>query len=359
LEAGIAALEKKINAIKLRMQKLFFLCMMISPLFKTSCFSQDAGHAIDSIVLKYLDSGFSGVAMVLQQDKVVLEKGYGFADEAKKSIITSRTLFNVASIGKQFTAVTILKLEEDGLLNTKDFISKYTGSLGGLKDSATIEHLLLHTSGLFVEGMQLDYSSRSKFIESVRSTPLESRPGERHRYSNAGYTLLAAIVELATNDLFENVLYKVIFQPAGMIYTGFPWEKRINKELLATGYNRKGAEQPMAEDIWGNRGPGNVVTNTEDMIRWSKAWNNDEIISRAIKQRLLTDYIPGRETFSWNKGMTTSGKKFYSKGGGRPDFESQFLWFPQNNIFIFFSINRDKDLRRLIYREILTYIDGI
>ncbi len=72
---------------------------------------------------------------------------------------------------------------------------------------------------------------------------------------------------------------------------------------------------------------------------------------------MLSDHIPGKETFSWNKVKTAGGKKLFSKGGGRPDFESQTIYWPEEKIFLFFSINSDKDLRRLIYRDIVAFMD--
>jgi CubicO group peptidase (beta-lactamase class C family) len=340
------------------MHILILIAIIISLLSKEGCNNQNTSNSIDQIFRIYTDSGFSGAALVVKNNKIVLQKSYGYANDEKKIPNTAKTLFNVASIGKQFTAVTVLKLDEQGLLNTKDYISKYTGKFDSMKDSATVEHLLMHNSGLFVEGIELDYSSREKYIESIRNTPIESKPGEKYRYSNAGYVLLAAIVEIVTKQPFEDVLYQMIFQPAGMNYTGYPWEQRIQKDLLATGYNKQGVAQPVQQNIWGTRGPGHNVTNTEDMLKWYKVfWTHNKLISQNIKERMLTDHIPGRETFSWNKATTTNGKKFYSKGGGRPDFESQTMWWPEEKVFIFFSINRDKDLRRLIYRDIVAYMN--
>ncbi len=337
---------------------MLLIAMVISLLSKKSCNAQDVGNGLDKIFRTYIDSGFSGAAIVVKDDKIVLQKGYGYANEEKKIANTGKTLFNIASIGKQFTAVTVLKLEEKGLLNTKDYITKYTGKLGGMKDSATIEHLLMHTSGLFVEGGPLDYSSRDKYIESVRNTPLESKPGGKHRYSNAGYTLMAAIVEIVTNQPFEDILYEMIFQPSGMKNTGYPWEERIQKDLLATGYNKQDVPQPVQQNIWGTRGPGHNVTNTEDMLQWYKVfWTHDKLISQKIKEKILQDHIPGKETFSLNKVTSAGGKKLYVKGGGRPDFESQTIYWPERKLFLFFCINSDKDLRRLIYRDIVAFID--
>jgi len=342
------------------MYKFLFIAILIVFVSCQSCKAQNIGKELGKIFESYLDSGFTGVILVVKNDSVVLQKAYGFANEEKKILNTTKTLFNVASIGKQFTAATVLLLEEKGLLNTKDHVTKYTGKLGGLKDSATIEHLLLHSSGLFPEGFAFDYSSKEAFISSVSKSPLESVPGEKWRYSNAGYNLLAAIVEIITKEPFEDVLYKMIFQPAGMSYTGFPWETRIQKNLLATGYNGKGEAQPPEVNVWGARGPGNLVTNTEDVLKWYRAaWIGNKIISAKIKERMLQDYITGKETFSWNKGTTATGKKFYHKGAGRPDFESNIMWWPDDNIFLFFSINRDRNLRKLIFRDISFYMNKL
>ncbi|MGB8192703.1 MAG: serine hydrolase domain-containing protein [Chitinophagaceae bacterium] len=334
------------------MQKLLFLSTLCLLVLAGNVTAQEVEQGIDKIFKNYIDSGFSGAAIIIKDDKVILQKAYGYANNEKKEPITTKTLFNVASIGKQFTAVIVLTLEEKGLLNTRDYIHKYVGKLGGLKDSATVEHLLMHTSGLFVDGTQLNYDSREKFLASVRNTPLESKPGEKHRYSNAGYTLLAAIVEIVTKKPFEDVLHEMIFKPAGMKYTGYPWEKRIQKDLMATGYNSKDEAQPAETNLWGNRGPGNLVTNTDDMHKWYSAWSGSSLITEKIKERMFTDRIPGKETFSWNKITGPSGKKLYSKGGGRPDFESQIMWWPEEKVFLFFSINKDKNLRRLIFRNI-------
>ncbi len=340
------------------MYKIIFILASLFTFHAKISTAQDIGAGLNKIFESYIDSGFSGVAIVDRNESIILQKAYGYANKEKGVLNSTKTLFNVASLGKQFTAAIVLKLEEKGLLNTHDYVSKYVGQLGGLKDSATIEHILLHSSGLFLEGYDLDYTSQQRFISSVSKSALESIPGEKYRYSNAGYTLLAAIVERVTKMPFEKVLYDMIFEPAGMKYTGYPWEERVSKDLLATGYNSKGEPQKAGENIWGNRGPGELVTNTDDMLKWYKAaWAGNKLLSQKIKDRILKDHIPGKETFSWNKTVTPNGKKLYFKGGGRSDFQSQVMWWPEYNLFLFFSINIDKDLRRRIFSDINTYLD--
>jgi len=112
-----------------------------------------------------LDSGFSGSVLVAEKNKIILKKGYGYADNETKKFNTPKTLFNVASIGKHFTVYSVLLLEKKGLLSTNDYLSKYVGKFNDIRDSITIHHLLIHSSGLFKEGASLDYTTLTKFIQ--------------------------------------------------------------------------------------------------------------------------------------------------------------------------------------------------
>jgi CubicO group peptidase (beta-lactamase class C family) len=241
--------------MKINFIKPFFYFVIIGMFFKSNIgFAQDQpGKRIDSLFTAYVDSGFSGSVLVAEKGMVTLKKGYGYSDNERKTINTPATLFNVASIGKQFTAYSILFLEKKGLLSTGDFITKYIGQFNDIRDSTTIHHLLLHSSGLFRQDIELDYSTREKFINSVKQNGMESPRGKQYRYSNAGYSLLAAIVEIVSGEPFEQFIYTNIFIPCKMGNTGYPWETRMNKNLFATGYNNK--KQPVApEPIFGGQG---------------------------------------------------------------------------------------------------------
>jgi CubicO group peptidase (beta-lactamase class C family) len=142
---------------------LLTLCM--------SSFAQtQLSKRIDSLFTSYLDSSLSGSVLVAEQNKVTLSKAYGYSNNETKTLNTTKTLFNIASIGKQFTVYSILLLEQEGLLITNDYLSKYVGSFNDLRDSITIHQLLIHRSGLIKESAEIDYSTRSKFIESVKTS---------------------------------------------------------------------------------------------------------------------------------------------------------------------------------------------
>ncbi len=332
-----------------------FLCISFSfVIISSRLCAQPKFFAVyaDSLFTAYLDSGMAGTVLVAEKNVVTLKKAYGYANNEKKIPNTPQTLFNVASIGKQFTAYSVLLLEKKGLLRTSDPVYKYVGRFNDIRDSVTIHHLLLHASGLFRQAASLDMSTRAKFIQSVKDSGMESAPGKQYRYSNAGYSMLAAIVEIASGQPFERFIFENIFKPLGMENTGYPWEDRINKSQMATGYDTQG--QPMAPqtDEWAARGPGNLVTNVEDLFRWMRAIQDKNFLPDEIKSVIFRDHTPGRETYSWNKATTLRQTRFYHKGGGRADFESQLMWYPDDEVIVLFFINNNYNLRGKLFNRI-------
>jgi len=331
--------------------KIFLLHLLLLSLSMPSLAQTHLGKRIDSLFTSYLDSGLSGAVLLAEQNKVTFEKAYGYSNNETKTLNTTKTLFNVASIGKQFTVYSILNLEKQGLLSTNDYLSKYIGRFNDLRDSITIHHLLTHRSGLTKEGADLNYSTRAKFIESVKMGAPDSIPGKKYRYSNAGFSMLAAVVEIVSKQPFEQYLLKNIFEPCEMKNTGFPWEQRMNKTLFATGYNNQHQPVAVQENIWAARGPGNLVTSVEDLFTWMKAFQNDKFLSPEIRAKILFDYFPGEDDYAWNKTVTNRKTKFLHKGGGRADFESRLMWFPDDGVIIIFSLNNDYNLARQLFTK--------
>lgn len=307
---------------------------------------------IDSLFTVYSDSGFSGAVLVAERGRVTLKEGYGYANSESKRLNTPATLFNVASVGKQFTAYSILFLERQGKLRTGDPVSKYIGPFNDLRDSATIHHVLLHSSGLVKEGAGLDYSTRAGFIQSVKDGAMESPPGKEYRYSNAGYSVLAAIVEIVSGEQFEVFLLRNVFEPAKMENTGYPWEARLKRELFATGYDKNKKPVEPQPNVWAGRGPGNLMTSVEDLHQWITALQREEFLPADIRKKTFENYIPGKETYSWHKETTSHNTRFYHKGGGRSDFESHLMWYPDDDVVIIFSINNDYNLRGRLFKKI-------
>jgi CubicO group peptidase (beta-lactamase class C family) len=246
-------------------------------------------------------------------------------------------------------------LETKGKLRTSDLLSKYLGVFPKEKSSATIHHLLTHTAGLIPDGAQLDYSSRKAFIQSVKDAPMETLPGEKYRYSNAGYSLLAAIVEEVSGLPFEVYLQKNIFDTAGLTSTGFAWDSRFKDSPVAIGYKGKKVEElspvPPQADIWGARGPGNLITTVEELYKWVLALRSNVVLAEAARKKMLTAYV-GDEGYSWHVQKTARGTTLVRKGGGRPDFESEARWYLDEDVVVLYTINNHIGFRVPVYKGI-------
>ena len=206
-----------------------------------------------------------------QRGKVVLLKGYGLADLARNIPNTSATRFEQDSITKTFTPAAILQLAAAGRLAVTDPVERYLGSFPADKRAATIEQLALHTAGLVVGGATLATESRDAFVESVKRTPREAPPGQEYRYTNAGFSLVAAILEKVTGESYEACLRTRVFPAAGMRTAVFRDEVAAGDARFARGYVGTPATLAPGPDnpyVWSTRGAGGLWSMVGDMYRW-------------------------------------------------------------------------------------------
>ena len=171
---------------------------------------------LQAIMRDFDAEGFSGVVLVERQGTVEFLQAYGYADRRRKIRNTPDTRFEMASLTKPFTAAAILKLQEQGKLRTSDRLDRYIGPLNPPKNLATIHHLALHRAGLVVRGTELPGDTREAFLQGVRISPAESKPGDKYRYTNAGYGVLAAIIEIVSGTSYNDYVRSAILLPLGL-----------------------------------------------------------------------------------------------------------------------------------------------
>ena len=337
---------------------LFLLVLPAAGVARDVVVRTPLGERVDQLMTGFAKEGYSGAVLVARGGDVLVRKGYGLADRERGIPNTPATLFHVASVGKIFTAAAVLKLEMQGKLSTSDPISRYLGTFPPEKSGATIHHLLTHTAGLAVDSSapgsttKLDYSSRKAFVQSMKDAPIESKPGEKYRYTNAGYTLLAAIVEEASGQPFDQYLEKNVLRPAGLTSTGFPWDRKLAKAPLAVGYEGSKLEElrpyPRATDVWGNRGPGNLVTTVGDLYQWTRALRGNKVLSAQAREKMFTAYANKDEGYGWHVVRTPRNTTMVRRGGGRPDFESEVRWDLDEDTVLIFTANNDLNFRRRV-----------
>jgi CubicO group peptidase (beta-lactamase class C family) len=244
---------------------------------------------------------FSGAILVAKDGKPIYKTAQGFASKAYNYPNRIDTKFNLASIGKNFTAVAILQLAEQGKLSFTDTVGKLLPDYPNkeVRERITVHHLLSHTSGLG-ELYSEKYVSRKGALRQVRDyfslfaddpKPISFEPGARWQYSNVGYILLGAIIEKVSGENFFDYVRNHIFKPAGMINTDY-YEADRDTPNLATGYTnfidlgdnnydfRLGERRngSLMATVKGNP-QGGAFSTTEDLLRYSLALNSHKLLS--------------------------------------------------------------------------------
>jgi CubicO group peptidase (beta-lactamase class C family) len=310
------------------------------------------GAELDRYLARLAAYGYSGSALVARGGRVLLHKGYGLADRERGRPYTTETLFDVASISKQFTAAAILKLEMEGRLKVEDPLGKFFPEAPPDKAAITLHQLLTHTSGLRdTFGDEYEAITRKELLRRVFASRLLARPGRRYRYSNAGYSVLAAVVEVAAGKGYGDYLRERLFAPAGMRHTGFR-PPPADLALLARGYTADGAWGTPLDHSWAADGPwwelrgnGGILSSTGDLYRWHRALAGDSVLAGPQREKYVTPYVrEGRSgntdyAYGWSIGKSPTGKREISHIGGNSAFESDFRRYVDDDVVIILSGN--------------------
>jgi len=243
-------------------------------------------------------SGFSGAVLWIRKDSVILEKGYGLADREAGRPITPRTVFDIGSIVKPITASAIWKLQADGKLAVSDPITRFFANVPPDKAEITVQQLLSHRSGLDdIFGDDYDVVARDWVLDKALSSRLIGKPGEKARYSNAGYSLLAMIIEKVSGQPYERYVQGSILTPAGTPNIGYKiplWAR----EDLAVGYEKgkrwgSPLDHPWASDgpSWNLRGNGGMLATAADLQKLMEALQNGPVLPVTARAGFKEHYV--------------------------------------------------------------------
>ena len=217
---------------------------------------------------------FSGVVLVARNGEVLLSKGYGLADQVAGIPNDSQTRFRIGSLTKQFTAMVVLQLQEQGLLSIVDPICNYIDDCPQSWSMITIEQLLTHTAGLpdftyfpEYESTKNVASSPDATMDRFRDLPLEFEPGTAWNYSNSGYIVLGSIIEKVTSKPYAEVVQEYIFEPLGMVDSGYD----NGASNLAVGYKNAAGELADSIDMSIPFAAGALYSTANDMLRWGSS----------------------------------------------------------------------------------------
>ncbi len=282
----------------------------------------ETAAAVDAFLSRLVPFGYSGAALLARGSEILLNAGYGLADRRTAVPNTPDTVFSLGSITKQFTAAAVLKLQERGLLDVASPIADHLPGVPPDKAAVTVHHLLTHTSGV-VEYLSGDYEplSRAQAIRIAMEAPLRFEPGSGYGYSNAGYSLLAAIVELVSGQGYEEFLNATFFTPLGMESTGYrvpSWEGRTVARSHVDGEDR-GTNLEKEFPSWAVMGNGEMLSTTLDMFRWHRALMGVGALSAASKRVL---YTPSRNDYAYGWRVTSDRHGRRAEHGGASSWGS-------------------------------------
>jgi CubicO group peptidase (beta-lactamase class C family) len=302
--------------------------------------AQDVSR-MDQVVQSYVSNKtFMGSVLVARGNEVLLSKGYGSANLEWNIPNSPDTKFRLGSLTKQFTAGSILLLEERGKLKTDDLVKKLMPDAPAAWDKVTIFHLLTHTSGIpnftgFPDYHSLEpfASTPEKLVARFRDKPLEFQPGEKWSYSNSGYVLLGYLLEKASGQSYESFVRENIFGPLGMKDSGYDSNSAIIPRRAA-GY-QPGRDGPVNAGFIHMSIPfsaGALYSTTEDLLRWEQGLLGGKLLSAASLAKMTT---PFKSDYACGVSVrTVSGHKVIDHGGGIEGFNTFLAYYPEDKLTV-------------------------
>jgi CubicO group peptidase (beta-lactamase class C family) len=346
----------------------FILCF-----FCQSKLEKQLTKTIDELITTQLENISPGCAvLVAKNGKIVYQKAFGTADLELNVPMQPNMIFNIGSITKQFTAVCILQLAEQGKIALTDSLQKYIPAFPSNGHLITIENLLTQTSGI-TDYLNLDVSIPNPFridwttkqiIDSLKTLPLEFSPNSKFAYSNSNYFLLGHIIEVASGKSYQEYLKQNILTQLGLSNTFYISQTDIIPNRVK-GYEKRENKyyNPDFFSTTLNYSAGGIMSNVEDLYKWNEALHTykllkKETLANAFKQYKLSDGTSSEYGYGWYIRDLT-GSKSIEHGGSIYGFRAEEIYLPQEEIYVVGLFNcrqldiREKDLCENIVKTML------
>ena len=332
------------------MTRLLFLILALS--LSEISNAQTTAKEVD-VLNQYFDfiehSGFSGQVLVAEKDKIIATRSFGHANRETQYPVSSTTAFNIASITKHFTAVAILWLEQNNKLKTSDTLGKFWDTLNVEKRAISIHQLLTHTSGLPRQVVPTgSVIAKNELVKRIFDAKLVDKPGNRFQYSNAGFTILAAIVEKTSGIPYEEFIRQKFIMPYKLTHTYFNGDDlfKINHSI-AIGYNEWSEVNNPANQVksWATTGASDVLTTAEDLFKWFTLVRTGKVLNETETKKLFTSHVSTDEEeehgYGWFITKSSDGKKQIYHDGDISGFHSEFNYYPESERVIYAIGNQE------------------
>ena len=300
---------------------------------------------LDNFVSAYADAhGFNGSVLVARGRTILLDKGYGWRDAARKLPNDGQTRFQIASTTKTFTSTMVLRLAAAGKLSLTDKLSRWYPELP-FADSVTIEQMLTHTSGIwnFTRGKDIPKrADEQKMIAILRAHPLDFPPGSNWSYSNSNYVLLGYILGKIMGQHYFEAVRHTIFEPLQMTGSGFDFANCASADR-AVGYETLNDSVAVPAGITDSSVPfaaGSIYSTVEDLYRWHRGLEDGKILPMEWQERAYEKYHGNGYGFGWTVD-SLAGRRVVSHSGSIEGFGSDFERVPGDDICVVALSNKD------------------
>jgi CubicO group peptidase (beta-lactamase class C family) len=330
-----------------RLHAFLFLLPLLLPVPAQAQSPKAMEAAFDKLLRqRYPDGGSGCAALVAKEGKILYHKAFGMASIELGVPMQPGQVFRIGSITKQFTAVAILQLMEQGKLSLQDELPKFIPDYPTQGQRITVEHLLTHTSGIrsytdmenFGDSITLDVTPL-RMIARFRNEPLDFPPGTEWNYSNSGYFLLGYIIEQVSGQTYEQYIEENFFKPLGMKDSRYGSDTEIIPGRAA-GYEWDGSGliNAPAMSMTQPYAAGSIQSTVEDLFLWHQALLAGKVIKRETLERAWTEYklADGSGThygYGWSLG-DLRGSRTVEHGGGINGFITESLYVPDADLFV-------------------------
>ncbi len=313
--------------------------------------NENIERSIDEIFLEFNDTTPGASVAVVKENNIIYQRGFGLANLESKNKIDPKTNFRLASITKQFTALSIMLLENEDKLSFDDPIEKYFPEFPIYKSEITIKNILQHTSGILAyedymsDTLTTQLKDKDVLDILMRQDSTYFPPGTEHRYSNSGYAILALIIEKVSDKSYAQFLRERVFIPLEM-NNSVAFENGISTiNNRAFGYTKNDsgfvfADQSLTSAVLGD---GGIYSSTIDLIKWDSSFDNATLLKReklntAFEKTVLQNGEVADYGFGWRLDPYKDHIRHYHTGG-TSGFSNIYMKLPEFDLTIIVLIN--------------------
>lgn len=334
--------------------KNIFLSLIFLGLSFQITSAQKVEKRLDSLILTGFGSKNEpgGVFLASKKGKIIYKRAFGKANLELDSDMNPDNVFQIGSMTKQFTAVAILMLEQQGKLSVNDVVSKYIKDYPS-GDKITIHHLLTHTSGIkdFTKMKALSTIAQKEMkpemmVDFFKNEPVDFAPGEKFEYNNSGYVVLGYIIELVSGQTYEDFIKKNIFEKAGMTHSYYATDRQLIPKR-ASGYHQKehGFVNKTVISFSVPFSSGSLMSSVDDLLKWQQALSQNILLNPAETQKAFQKYkLNNAEEFTYGYGWhlkDINGTPDREHGGSIFGFKSMGVYIPDEDIYVIGLSNCD------------------